>query len=127
MKTYTVHDCIKAGYTLEPLGCLHCGSLEVTYHQDLDDAYCSNCGEWQIDEDLDDAPDAPDAIEIALFKCMKHICSQSITRQSSAYLGIEKTDLDTCDGALIYVNGCPERDLCDRIVDLIKRNRRYYQ
>ncbi len=68
-----------------------------------------------------------DAIEVALFRCMEHICPQSITRETSAYMGVEKlTDIDHCDGSSVYVNGCPERKLCDRIADLIKRNRKYY-
>jgi hypothetical protein len=46
-KSYTVHDVDRAGYTLEPLRCLFCGSPEVTYHQYIHDARCENCGKWQ--------------------------------------------------------------------------------
>ncbi len=67
-----------------------------------------------------------DAIEVALWKCMEHICPQSITRQTSVYLGAPKlTGLDHCDGSSIYINGCPERERCDHITDLILRNRQW--
>lgn len=53
---YTVEDVIAAEYTLEPLCCKHCGSREVTYHQYIGDAYCADCGRWQleIEEDEED-------------------------------------------------------------------------
>ena len=45
----TVYDVIEAGFNLEPLECLHCGAVgEVTYHQHLQDAFCANCGQWQL-------------------------------------------------------------------------------
>jgi len=48
--SYTVHDVIKAGCTLEPMRCLHCGSEEnVTFNQGVGDAQCGNCGEWQLE------------------------------------------------------------------------------
>ncbi len=47
---FTVHDVIAAGYTLEPLVCLHCGYEGITYLQYVGDAYCANCGEWQLEE-----------------------------------------------------------------------------
>ena len=47
----TVHDVIAAGYTLEPLTCLYCGSEETTYYQYISDAHCADCGEWQVRED----------------------------------------------------------------------------
>ena len=48
---YTVHDVIKAGYTLEPMICLYCGGTEVEYMQYISDAYCADCGRWQLDID----------------------------------------------------------------------------
>lgn len=49
--SYTVHDVIKAGCTLEPIRCLHCGSEEnVTFNQGIGDAQCGECGEWQLEE-----------------------------------------------------------------------------
>ena len=45
--TYTIKDVQEAECNLEPLNCLHCDSTEVTYHQYIGDAYCSDCGEWQ--------------------------------------------------------------------------------
>ena len=50
-REYTIHDILIAECTLEPLVCLHCGSLEVTFHQYLSDAYCGDCGRWQLEED----------------------------------------------------------------------------
>lgn len=54
---FTIHDVIKAGYTLEPLGCLNpeCPdprSGNVTHHQHVGrygDACCAICGLWQIE------------------------------------------------------------------------------
>ena len=48
-KHYTVKDVKKAGYTLEPMKCKHCGSEEVTFFQDIagGDAHCASCGKWQ--------------------------------------------------------------------------------
>jgi len=46
---FTVHDVIKAGHTLEPLECLHCGHVgEVTFNQAIGDAHCAQCGQWQL-------------------------------------------------------------------------------
>lgn len=36
--------------TLEPMNCIYCGSLEVTFHQYVNDACCAECGEWQVDD-----------------------------------------------------------------------------
>lgn len=49
VKGYTVIDVLNAGYTLEPMVCLKCGSNEVTHNQYMCDAYCAECGTWQID------------------------------------------------------------------------------
>lgn len=46
---YTVHDILNAEINLEPLICLACGSHEVTFHQYIGDAYCANCGKWQLE------------------------------------------------------------------------------
>ncbi len=46
-RKYFVNDVINAGYNLEPLTCLNCNSQEVTFHQYVNDAYCSECGTWQ--------------------------------------------------------------------------------
>ena len=51
MKAYDVQDVINAEYSLEPMICRYCGSLEVTYFQYVGDASCSNCGEWQLDNE----------------------------------------------------------------------------
>ena len=48
-KIYDVQDVIDAGYTLEPLKCRKCDSLEVTFNQGIGDAYCEMCGTWQLD------------------------------------------------------------------------------
>lgn len=48
---YSVIDAIEAEYTLEPLVCLFCGSEEVTYNQGVADAYCAECGRWQLEEE----------------------------------------------------------------------------
>lgn len=45
VKTYTVHDVLKAGYTLQPLRCVHCGKVgEVVFHQYIGDGCCQECG-----------------------------------------------------------------------------------
>ncbi len=44
---YTVKDIKEAGFNLEPVNCIHCGSTEVTYHQYIGDGYCPECGKWQ--------------------------------------------------------------------------------
>ena len=49
-KKYTVKDVLAAGFNLEPLHCLFCGSREVVFHQYISDAYCENCGKWQLEE-----------------------------------------------------------------------------
>ena len=48
MKTYDVQDIIDAECNLEPLECRYCHSLEVIYHQYIGDAYCQECGRWQL-------------------------------------------------------------------------------
>jgi hypothetical protein len=51
-KFYTVKDVQEAGCTLEPLKCVHCGTLGcVEYNQYIGDGYCEECGEWQTDEE----------------------------------------------------------------------------
>ena len=52
-ETYDVQDVINAGYTLEPIKCRYCKSLEVTYNQYLQDAQCANCGQWQLEPESD--------------------------------------------------------------------------
>jgi len=49
MKTYTVEDVIQAECTLEPIKCKKCGGTNVTFHQYIEDAYCADCGTWQLD------------------------------------------------------------------------------
>ena len=49
VKTHDVQDVINYGYTLEPLKCRACGSLEVTFMQYVGDASCASCGEWQLE------------------------------------------------------------------------------
>ncbi len=47
MDTYTAEDIFEAECNLEPLQCMKCGSLEVTYNQYIMDAFCADCGTWQ--------------------------------------------------------------------------------
>ncbi len=47
---YTVHNVIAAECTLEPMICLHCDGSEVTFDQYIGDAYCADCGKWQLEE-----------------------------------------------------------------------------
>lgn len=47
--TYDVQDVIDAGYTLKPLKCRKCGSLDVVFNQGIGDAYCEMCGTWQLE------------------------------------------------------------------------------
>lgn len=49
-KTYIVKQVRQAECNLEPLKCIHCGSLEVTFYQYQNDAHCAQCGEWQEGE-----------------------------------------------------------------------------
>lgn len=49
--TFTVHDVISAECNLEPLICLFCGYDEVTFFQYVGDAYCANCGRWQMEHE----------------------------------------------------------------------------
>lgn len=46
-KTHDVQDVIDAEVNLEPMKCRYCGSNEVTFDQNVGDAYCANCGRWQ--------------------------------------------------------------------------------
>ena len=46
-RKYFINDVINSGYNIEPLTCLNCNSQEVTFHQYIGDAYCSECGTWQ--------------------------------------------------------------------------------
>lgn len=48
-ETYTVYDVLQAEYTLEPLRCLFCGSTCVVFNQYIGDAYCEECGRWQLE------------------------------------------------------------------------------
>jgi len=49
VKSYDVQDVINAESTLEPIKCRHCKKVgNVVYHQDIGDAYCENCGKWQL-------------------------------------------------------------------------------
>lgn len=51
VKTYTVHDVLKAGYILQPLRCVHCNKIgKVVFHQYIEDGYCQECGQWQLEE-----------------------------------------------------------------------------
>jgi len=52
-KTFTAHEVVAAGCTLEPIQCIFCDSLEVTFHQYLGDAHCAYCGDWQINPEGD--------------------------------------------------------------------------
>ncbi len=48
-QTYTAEQVRQAEYMLEPIKCVYCGSLEVTFLQYVDggSAQCADCGEWQ--------------------------------------------------------------------------------
>jgi len=48
-KRYNTKYIINSGYNLEPLECIYCNSLEVTFNQYIGDASCANCGEWQTE------------------------------------------------------------------------------
>lgn len=50
-KKFTVEDVKKAGHTLTPLVCIHCGSNEVVFMQYVGDGKCQSCGEWQTAEE----------------------------------------------------------------------------
>lgn len=47
--TFTCGQVRAVGYTLEPLKCIFCGSLEVTFLQYVagGSGQCGTCGEWQ--------------------------------------------------------------------------------
>ena len=48
-KAYDVQDVIDAEITLEPMKCRHCKAVgETTFNQEIGDAYCAVCGEWQL-------------------------------------------------------------------------------
>jgi len=51
VRTYSVEEVIAAECTLEPMECKFCGSLEVIFLQYVGDAYCEECGTWQLDEE----------------------------------------------------------------------------
>lgn len=51
MTYYTVEDVKTAGFTLEPLKCVHCNHVgEVVYNQGIGDGCCQMCGEWQSED-----------------------------------------------------------------------------
>jgi len=50
MKTFDVQDIIDAEYNLEPLKCRFCNSLNVAFNQYIGDAYCEECGRWQLEK-----------------------------------------------------------------------------
>ena len=52
-RVITVHDVIFAECNLEPITCLFCNSQEVTFNQYIGDAYCADCGEWQLEESVE--------------------------------------------------------------------------
>ena len=45
---HTIFDVIEAQCTLEPIVCVHCGSTEVTFNQQLVNGQCADCGKDQI-------------------------------------------------------------------------------
>lgn len=47
--SFTVADVRRAEYSLTPLRCVHCASMEVSFDQAVNDAYCADCGQWQED------------------------------------------------------------------------------
>lgn len=49
LETYNCDQVRAAGYMLEPLKCIFCGSLEVVFLQYVDggSGYCEECGKWQ--------------------------------------------------------------------------------
>lgn len=54
MKCYDIDDVLAAGHNLEPLKCRHCGAVgECQYYDEIGDAYCDVCGNWQYDEEAD--------------------------------------------------------------------------
>ena len=53
MKGYDIWDVINSECTLAPLKCRYCGSLEVTFLQYIGDAQCDDCGEWQLEREVE--------------------------------------------------------------------------
>jgi transcription initiation factor TFIIIB Brf1 subunit/transcription initiation factor TFIIB len=51
---HDVQDVVDLGYNLDDLKCRYCGSKEVTFNQGVGDAYCAECGEWQLKPDIDE-------------------------------------------------------------------------
>lgn len=51
LQSFTIEQLMQAGYTLAPLRCKFCGSLEVEYSSLSHDALCGTCGRWQIEDD----------------------------------------------------------------------------
>lgn len=47
-EVFDVQDVINAEYTLKPIKCRYCGSLEVVFMQYVGDAHCQACGRWQL-------------------------------------------------------------------------------
>lgn len=51
LKSYSVRQVKKAGITLEPIKCKHCGKVgEVVYNQYIRDASCQTCGKWDSEK-----------------------------------------------------------------------------
>ena len=46
---FDVQDIIDAEHNLKPIVCRKCGSTEVTFNQLIGDAFCENCGSWQLE------------------------------------------------------------------------------
>lgn len=52
---YTVRDVIAAECSLDPLTCVHCGTVgEVVFNQGVADGRCQVCGKWQLEGGADD-------------------------------------------------------------------------
>lgn len=49
VEAYTAKDCNEAGFFRYPNVCNNCDAInELTWCQTVNDAYCGECGHWQL-------------------------------------------------------------------------------
>ncbi len=86
-KTFDVQNVINAGFTLEPLRCRYCKATEnVVFNQGVGDAYCENCGTWQLDCPVDE--EKAEAPKEARPKPKNNLISIGFLSGFSCYLNI---------------------------------------